>query len=204
MAKPIKDTTDLEDLQVKHDSENLSDQEFEELLFEDTSDSPQRSPNLPIIAGFGLLGVLGLFLLQQIGILPWAIFSDFPTAVPLIGLFLILVYGLFPRKRRNRVRRKRRKSESKRQKQETSRTNFVPPKLTQKPKLKLPQKSLDKILAGVCGGLAQYIGMDPTMFRILFIIAALFTAGTVPIVAYILLAIFMPPSDQEIPTDKYY
>jgi len=57
---------------------------------------------------------------------------------------------------------------------------------------------IQKYLAGVCGGLAKRINMDPTLFRVLFMIALIATGGTVPLIAYILFAIFMPsPKDEE-------
>lgn len=47
-----------------------------------------------------------------------------------------------------------------------------------------------KILDGVCGGIAQYLDMDPTVIRLLWI---LFTAmGGSGILAYIICAIIIP------------
>lgn len=48
----------------------------------------------------------------------------------------------------------------------------------------------EKKLFGVCSGLANYLDIDPTLMRALFIIAVLM-AGT-GILAYIVLAIIMP------------
>lgn len=48
----------------------------------------------------------------------------------------------------------------------------------------------DRMLAGVCGGLAEYFNMDPTLIRVLFVILSL--AGGPGIVAYIILAIIVP------------
>ena len=53
----------------------------------------------------------------------------------------------------------------------------------------------DRIFAGVCGGLARYFGLDPTLVRVLFAIGALFT-GIVPfIVVYLVLAIVAPEDE---------
>ena len=46
------------------------------------------------------------------------------------------------------------------------------------------------MLAGVCGGLAEYLGWDATIIRILFVIMA-FTYGFA-ILAYFILAVVMP------------
>ena len=46
------------------------------------------------------------------------------------------------------------------------------------------------MLIGVCGGLAEYLGWDPAIVRILFVVLTFF--GGFPIIAYFLLAIIMP------------
>lgn len=48
----------------------------------------------------------------------------------------------------------------------------------------------EKKLFGVCSGLANYFDVDPTLMRVLFVIAVLM-AGT-GVLAYIVLAIIMP------------
>lgn len=47
-----------------------------------------------------------------------------------------------------------------------------------------------KKIDGVCGGIAEYFDIDPTMIRILWIILAFCAGGG--ILAYILCAIVMP------------
>lgn len=56
---------------------------------------------------------------------------------------------------------------------------------------KLTKSSSDKILFGVCGGIAEYWGWDATIVRIIFVIATLFAMGT-PILLYLILAVIMP------------
>jgi phage shock protein PspC (stress-responsive transcriptional regulator) len=56
---------------------------------------------------------------------------------------------------------------------------------------KLRKSRKDKMLAGVCGGLAEYLGWDPTIVRILFVIAIFLGWGS-PILLYFILAIVMP------------
>ncbi|MEP2667937.1 MAG: PspC domain-containing protein [Cyclobacteriaceae bacterium] len=48
----------------------------------------------------------------------------------------------------------------------------------------------EKKLFGVCSGLANYLDVDPTLMRALFVIAVLM-AGT-GVLAYIVLAVIMP------------
>lgn len=51
-------------------------------------------------------------------------------------------------------------------------------------------KSYDRKLCGVCGGIAEYFNIDPTIVRLLWVILVL-CAGT-GILAYIIAAIIMP------------
>jgi phage shock protein C len=50
----------------------------------------------------------------------------------------------------------------------------------------------DKMLAGVCGGLAEYFGIDPTIVRLLFVLLALVTVAFPVILAYFILCIVVP------------
>lgn len=54
-------------------------------------------------------------------------------------------------------------------------------------------KSSDQKLFGVCGGLGEYFGIDPTVVRLLFIVA-FFGFGT-GLLVYIVLAIVMPSAN---------
>ncbi len=48
----------------------------------------------------------------------------------------------------------------------------------------------DRWLGGVCGGLAQYFGIDSTVVRVIFILLALFIGGGILI--YLILWIIIP------------
>jgi phage shock protein C len=50
----------------------------------------------------------------------------------------------------------------------------------------------DRMIAGVCGGLAQWLGWDPTAVRILYVLASIFSIGFPGTIVYIILAIIMP------------
>ncbi len=49
----------------------------------------------------------------------------------------------------------------------------------------------DRMVAGVCGGLAKYFNMDPTIVRLLYVILTLFSKG-LGILAYIILILAIP------------
>ncbi len=50
----------------------------------------------------------------------------------------------------------------------------------------------NRIVAGVCGGLAKWLGWDPTVVRVAYVIVSLISAAFPGIIAYILLWILMP------------
>lgn len=52
-------------------------------------------------------------------------------------------------------------------------------------------RSRDRMLAGVAGGMAEYLNIDPTISRVLWILAAILTGGLV-LLAYIALAVITP------------
>lgn len=55
---------------------------------------------------------------------------------------------------------------------------------------KLRKSNHEKKLCGVCGGIAEYFKIDPTIVRLIWVI--LFFAYGVGIIAYIIAAIIMP------------
>ncbi|MBU5670177.1 PspC domain-containing protein [Peptoniphilus sp. MSJ-1] len=55
---------------------------------------------------------------------------------------------------------------------------------------KLYRSREDKMLAGVCGGIAEYFNIDSTIVRILFVLISI--GGGFGILAYVALAIIMP------------
>jgi len=52
--------------------------------------------------------------------------------------------------------------------------------------------STDKKLAGVCGGIAEYMDMDPTIVRLLTVLLALITAVVPFSLAYVIAWIIVP------------
>ena len=49
----------------------------------------------------------------------------------------------------------------------------------------------DKMICGVCGGIAEYFNIDPTLIRLAIVLLACLSFGTA-IIAYIIAAIIMP------------
>jgi phage shock protein C len=51
-------------------------------------------------------------------------------------------------------------------------------------------RSKEKMVAGVCAGLANYVNIDPTIMRILFVLIAF--AGGASVLVYLIMWIVMP------------
>lgn len=63
---------------------------------------------------------------------------------------------------------------------------------------KLERSRSDKVLGGVCGGVADYLNMDPTLVRVLTAVLTLVTGG-VPIMVYLVM-LFVVPEGAGTPT----
>ena len=62
---------------------------------------------------------------------------------------------------------------------------------------RLYRTQYDRKISGVCGGIAQYLGFDPTIVRLAVVILALVTAGLPFVIGY-LIAIFIMPNEQDL------
>ncbi len=67
---------------------------------------------------------------------------------------------------------------------------------------KITRSTRDKAIAGVCGGLAEYFNLDPTIVRLGFVIVAFF--GGTGIIAYIIGAIVIPEDGEYTPLSDFY
>lgn len=59
----------------------------------------------------------------------------------------------------------------------------------------------DRLISGVCGGLAKYFDIDPVIVRVITIVVALVTSG-VGILAYIIMAIVVPLESSQVSEPK--
>ncbi|MCS7221082.1 MAG: PspC domain-containing protein [Anaerolineae bacterium] len=57
------------------------------------------------------------------------------------------------------------------------------------------RRSRDRMVAGVCGGLAEYLGIDPTLVRVLWVFGTLLSLGVIGLLAYLALMLVMPEPD---------
>ena len=56
----------------------------------------------------------------------------------------------------------------------------------------LQRSRTSKMIAGVCGGIAKSAGWDPTVVRVVFVFATIFSAAFPGILLYVCLWIVMP------------
>jgi phage shock protein PspC (stress-responsive transcriptional regulator) len=66
-----------------------------------------------------------------------------------------------------------------------------PPKST--PQRRLRRSNTDRVAAGVSGGLGEYFGIDPVLFRVLFAVTSFF--GGAGVIAYLLAWLLIPDHD---------
>lgn len=56
----------------------------------------------------------------------------------------------------------------------------------------------ERMIGGVCGGLGLYLGVDPTLIRLLFVVMAL--AGGPGLIAYLIFLLVVPEEPIDTPT----
>ncbi len=56
---------------------------------------------------------------------------------------------------------------------------------------RLVRRSDDKMVAGVCSGVADYLGVDVTLVRVLTVLGAVFGLGSL-VVAYVVMWVLVP------------
>lgn len=53
-------------------------------------------------------------------------------------------------------------------------------------------RSSNRMIAGVCAGIAEYLDIDPTVIRVVYAALSLFTVGFPGLILYLVLAILIP------------
>jgi phage shock protein C len=68
-------------------------------------------------------------------------------------------------------------------------------------KSRLERSNTNRVFAGVCGGIAEYLAVDATLVRVVFVVTAFVTFG-LGLLLYIVLLILMPQPGQPAPFIK--
>lgn len=53
-------------------------------------------------------------------------------------------------------------------------------------------RSSNRMIAGVCAGIAEYLEIDPTVIRVVYAALSLFTVGFPGLILYLVLTILIP------------
>ena len=56
-------------------------------------------------------------------------------------------------------------------------------------------RSRNRMMAGVCAGIAEYFGWDVTLFRVIFVVVSILSVAFPGILVYVVLWIVMPRPD---------
>lgn len=57
---------------------------------------------------------------------------------------------------------------------------------------KLYRSKTDKKICGVCGGIAEYFGMDSTIIRIIWVLVSVFLLNVMGLLVYFICALIIP------------
>jgi phage shock protein PspC (stress-responsive transcriptional regulator) len=63
------------------------------------------------------------------------------------------------------------------------------------------RSATNKVIAGVCGGIAEYLQVDPTLVRVFFAVGSILTGG-LGVLVYVVLVVLMPLPGQPAPFVK--
>lgn len=63
----------------------------------------------------------------------------------------------------------------------------------------LRRSKTNRMIAGVCGGIAEWLHWDPTIVRIAYVLISIFSAAFPGLLVYIVLAIVIPEKNEDVP-----
>ncbi len=180
------------------DLDDISEEELDTLYFSDDTDTSGLF-NLPTVTGLTLILAGTIYLLSELGawtglafsglILPW-----------LVGVGVILLgFGLLTWRSSGKDDPES-TTTKKAVEAETGQTKVVeePKKSDNK---QLTRSRTDKKLFGVCGGIAEYLSLDPTLVRIAFVVGVIGSGGPF-VLGYFALAFIMPKEPPLTPEER--
>ncbi len=53
----------------------------------------------------------------------------------------------------------------------------------------------NRMIAGICGGIAEWLGWDPTLVRVLYVVLSLVSAAFPGLIVYLVLWFVMPEAE---------
>lgn len=67
--------------------------------------------------------------------------------------------------------------------------------MTTRAKNPLLRSRSNRMIAGVCGGLAEWLDWDPTLVRVLYVVGSILSVAFPGLLVYIILWVVMPEAD---------
>lgn len=180
------------------DLDDISEEELDDLYFDDDTDGSSLF-SLPSVTGLTLILAGTIYLLSELGVWSGLAFSN--LILPwLVGIGVILLgFGLLTW-RSSSDPDEDDKTTKKAVEAETGETKVVePPKKSDKSKL--TRSRTNKKLLGVCGGIAEYLNLDPTLVRIAFVVGVIGSGGPF-VLGYLALAFIMPKESPLTPEER--
>jgi phage shock protein C len=179
--------------------DDISDEELESLYFEDDEEEASLF-NLQTVSGLSLILAGIVYLLTEIGAWTEPTLLGLGTALPwLIGVFVILLgFGVLTW--RSSSSDEAAPDTKKAVDADTGETKVVE-EPQKKRKKRLARSRTDKKFLGVCGGIAEYLGLDPTLVRVAFVIGVITSFGPL-VLAYFGLAFVMPKEPPLSPEER--
>lgn len=181
------------------DLNDISDEELEKVYFDDDLEESSLF-TLPTVTGMTLILAGVIYLLSELGAWTGPAALSLNAALPwLIGVTVILLgFGVL-------TWRPSRSSDTEEGTKKAVDAKTGKTKVVEEPK-KSDKKNLtrsrtDKKLLGVCGGIAEYLNLDPTLVRIAFVVGLIGSGGPF-VLAYFALAFVMPKEPPLSPEER--
>ena len=64
-------------------------------------------------------------------------------------------------------------------------------------KKRLTRSKDNKIIAGICGGIGEYLDVDPTVIRLIYLVLTVFTGVVLGTLTYLLALFIVPPPPRD-------
>ena len=69
---------------------------------------------------------------------------------------------------------------------------------------RLYKSKTDKMVSGVCGGIASYLNIDPTIVRVVWALVSVFSAAVPGLLVYIICEVVIPDEPDDYDTTASY
>lgn len=69
---------------------------------------------------------------------------------------------------------------------------------------KIYRSKSQRIISGVCGGIAHYFNIDPTIVRLVWVLVSIFSTAIPGLIIYLICVIVIPDEPDSIDTTGYY